>query len=131
MIPPLGLLIDHSGAHFDPAQPSDLEQILRDNPLDDTALLNRARGCIARMQETHLTKYTAFDTTRAALPPGYVVVIDQTFGDASVRASGADRNRFLEMLFTRGTPRCADPDQDASRNRPRVPAGLFHRCRLQ
>ena len=97
--PPLGLLIDHSGAHFDPAQPSDLEKILRDDPLDDTALLNRARGCIARMQEAHLTKYTAFDTTRAALPPGYVVVIDQTFGDASVRASGADRNRFLEMLF--------------------------------
>jgi capsular polysaccharide export protein len=97
--PPLGLLIDHSGVHFDPAQPSDLEKILRDDPLDNTALLNRARGCIARMQEAHLTKYTAFDATRPALPPGYVVVIDQTFGDASVRASGADRNRFLEMLF--------------------------------
>lgn len=97
--PPLGLLIDHSGAHFDPAQPSDLEKILRDDPLDDTALLNRARGCIARMQEAHLTKYTAFDATRPPLPPGYVVVIDQTSGDASVRASGADRNRFLEMLF--------------------------------
>ncbi|MCR8826047.1 capsular polysaccharide biosynthesis protein [Pseudosulfitobacter koreensis] len=97
--PPLGLLIDYSGLHFDPAQPSDLEKILRDDPLDDTALLNRARGCIARLQEAHLTKYTAFDATRAPLTPGYVVVIDQTFGDASVRASGADRNRFLEMLF--------------------------------
>lgn len=97
--PPLGLLIDHRGAHFDPAQPSDLEMILRDHPLDDTALLNRARGAMARMAEAHLTKYAGFDAETPAPAPGYVVVIDQTFGDASVRASGADRNRFLEMLF--------------------------------
>ena len=95
---PLGLLIDHRGAHFDPAQPSDLEVILRDHPLDDTALLNRARGGAARMAEAHLTKYTAFDTNIPAPQPGYVLVIDQTRGDASVTASGADRARFLEML---------------------------------
>lgn len=96
--PPLGLLIDHSGAHFDPVQPSDLERILAENPLDDTALLNRARGAMARMAEAHLTKYTAFDTDLPAPDPGYVLVIDQTRGDASVTASGADRARFREML---------------------------------
>ncbi|MEP2890605.1 capsular polysaccharide biosynthesis protein [Tateyamaria sp.] len=97
--PPLGLLIDHKGAHFDPACPSDLEEILTTHPLDDTALLNRARGAMARMAEAHLTKYTAFDDCAAVPSPGYVLVIDQTRGDASVTASGADRNRFLEMLF--------------------------------
>jgi capsular polysaccharide export protein len=96
--PPLGLLIDHSGIHFDPARPSDLETLLATHPLDDTALLNRARGCIARLTEAHLTKYTAFDPERPAPAPGYVLVIDQTRGDASVTASGADRSRFLEML---------------------------------
>ncbi len=96
--PPLGLLIDHSGAHFDPARPSDLEHILAQNPLDDTALLNRARGAMARMAEAHLTKYTAFDPDLPAPGPGYVLVIDQTRGDASVTASGADRARFREML---------------------------------
>lgn len=96
---PLGLMIDTSGIHFDPSKPSDLEKILAFEPLDNTALLNRARGLIARMQEAHLTKYSAIDTAAAAPAPGYVLVIDQTFGDASVRASGADRNRFLEMLF--------------------------------
>lgn len=30
---------------------------------------------------------------------GYVLVIDQTDSDASVTASRADRNTFLEMLF--------------------------------
>lgn len=96
---PLGLLIDHKGAHFDARRPSDLEEILATHPLDDTALLNRARGAMARMAEAHLTKYTAFDPDAAVPDPGYVLVIDQTRGDASVTASGADRNRFLEMLF--------------------------------
>ncbi|APE44090.1 beta-3-deoxy-D-manno-oct-2-ulosonic acid transferase [Sulfitobacter alexandrii] len=96
--PPLGLLIDHRGMHFDPAQPSDLEEILSSHPLDDTNLLNRARGAIARMQEAHLTKYTGFDPEAEVPAPGYVLVIDQTRGDASVTASGADRARFLEML---------------------------------
>ncbi|MEM5520075.1 capsular polysaccharide biosynthesis protein [Sulfitobacter sp. AS59] len=96
--PPLGLLIDTKAAHFDPSRPSDLETLLATHPLDDTALLNRARGCIARMIEAQLTKYTGFDTDLPAPDPGYVLVIDQTRGDASVTASGADRSRFLEML---------------------------------
>ncbi len=96
--PPLGLLIDHKGVHFDPTRPSDLETLLATHPLDDTALLNRARGAMARIAEAHLTKYTAFDPATPAPEPGYVLVIDQTRGDASVTASGADRGRFLEML---------------------------------
>ncbi len=96
--PPLGLLVDHQGLHFDPAQPSDLEVILATAPLDDTALLNRARAAIARIREAHLSKYTGFDPRTPAPDPGYVLVIDQIRGDASVTASGADRARFLEML---------------------------------
>ncbi|MDW3181303.1 capsular polysaccharide biosynthesis protein [Roseobacter sp.] len=97
--PPMGLLIDRSGVHYDPSTVSDLEDLLRHHPLDDTALLDAARGAIARLQEAHLTKFSAVDPTLPPLPPGYVLVLDQTRGDASVTASGADRNRFLEMLF--------------------------------
>ncbi|WP_415921847.1 capsular polysaccharide biosynthesis protein [Tateyamaria sp. SN6-1] len=97
--PPLGLLIDHKGLHFDPAQPSDLETLLATDPLDDAALLARARGAIERMREAHLSKYTAFDPDHTVPEPGYVLVLDQTRGDASVAASHADRNRFREMLF--------------------------------
>ena len=96
---PLGLMIDRKSVHFDPTVPSELEILLATHSLDDTALLNRARGLIARMQEAHLTKYSAIDRDVAAPPAGYVLVIDQTYGDASVKSSGADRNRFLEMLF--------------------------------
>ncbi|MEP3675559.1 capsular polysaccharide biosynthesis protein [Sulfitobacter sp.] len=97
--PPLGLVVDHRAVHFDPSRPSDLEVLLATHPLDDTALLNRARACAARIAEAHLSKYAAIPLEPPALTPGYVVVIDQTEGDASVTASGADRARFLEMLY--------------------------------
>ncbi len=97
--PPLGLHLDSRGVHFDPSKPSDLEVILREEPLDDTVLLNRARDCMEAIQRSHLSKYNAYDPKTPAPDPGYVLVIDQTSGDASVTASRADRNTFLEMLF--------------------------------
>ena len=97
--PPLGLIIDHEGMHFDAGRPSGLERLLREHPLDDTALLDRARGGIARLREARLSKYNAHDLTLAPPDPGYVLVIDQTRGDASVRLGGADANSFREMLY--------------------------------
>ena len=96
---PLGLHIDTNGVHFDPATKSDLELLLTDHPLDDTALLNRARAAMLRLQTLHLSKYNAFDPTTPPPEAGYVVVVDQTKGDASVKASKADANTFREMLY--------------------------------
>ncbi len=96
--PPLGLHLDRGGVHFDPATESDLEALLARHPLDDAALLSRARDAIARLQEQHLSKYNAFDPAAPVPDPGYVLVVDQTRGDASVTASGADLARFREML---------------------------------
>ena len=96
---PIGLNIDTSGVHFDPATVSDLERILTEEPLDNTALLDRARDGIAAMRRLHLSKYTAFDPDLPVPEPGYVLVIDQTRKDASVRASGCDLNSFRELLF--------------------------------
>ncbi|WP_071672809.1 capsular polysaccharide biosynthesis protein [Nioella nitratireducens] len=96
--PPLGLTIDRRGAWFDSRQPSDLEHLLATHPLDDTALLDRARDVIARLREGHLTKYAAVDPALPAPRPGYVLVIDQTRGDASIRLGGATDATFREML---------------------------------
>ncbi|WP_226688616.1 capsular polysaccharide biosynthesis protein [Ruegeria arenilitoris] len=96
--PPLGLLLDRSGVHFDPAQPSDLETLLATHPLDDTALLNRARYGTERMRKLHLSKYSAVDPTLPPPEPGYVLVVDQARDDASVAASAGDDARFREML---------------------------------
>ena len=97
--PPIGLNIDHNGVHFDPQTKSDLEVILTENPLDDTALLDRARAGIEMMRKHHISKYNRHDPALAAPEPGYVLVIDQTRKDASIKASGCDSNSFRDMLF--------------------------------
>lgn len=96
--PPLGLMIDEQGVHFDSATPSAIEQILATHPLDDTAVLDRARDGMARLKAAHLSKYNNFDPTLAVPDPGYVLVIDQTRDDASIRHGGATAATFREML---------------------------------
>lgn len=93
--PPLGLLLDANGIHFDASRPSDLETLLARHPLDDTALLSRARRAIERIKAAHLTKYAAVDPALPVPDPGYVLVIDQTRGDASLPP---DPSIFREML---------------------------------
>ena len=94
--PPIGLNLDRTGVHFDGSAPSDLEKLLATHPLDDTALLNRARAAIDSLKHWHLGKYSATDPGIEPPAPGYVVVIDQTEGDAALM--GADRGVFREML---------------------------------
>lgn len=96
--PPLGLVIDRTGIHFDATRPSDLETILARHPLDNTVLLDRARDAVARMAEGHLTKYAAVDPALEPPPPGFVLVVDQTRGDASIRLGQANADSFAEML---------------------------------
>ncbi len=96
--PPLGLLIDRRGVHFDSATPSDLETLLATHPLDDAALLARARDGIGRLQAAHLSKYNTHDPALPPPPPGYVLVIDQTRGDAAITHGGARAQTFREML---------------------------------
>ena len=101
--PPLGLVLDKTGLHFDASRPSDLETLLIDDPLDDAALLKSARDLMGRLLRSRLSKYSAYDPDLPVPKPGYVLVIDQVEGDASVLASvpGADmaRARFAEMLY--------------------------------
>ena len=87
----MGLLIDHSGVHFDPSTPSDLEQLLATDPLDDGAVLQRAKLAIERITKSHLSKYTATDLDLPCPEAGYVLVIDQARDDASVTASARSK----------------------------------------
>ncbi len=96
--PTLGLLIDETGVHFDAAAPSDLETLLATHPLDDPALLVRARTAIDALRRAHLSKFAATDPALPVPEPGFVLVLDQTRGDAAVAASGGDRAAFRAML---------------------------------
>ncbi len=95
---PTGLCLDRRGVHFDSSAPCDLEVLLATAPLDDTALLDRARAGIDRMRHAHISKYNAF-LPSAPLPEApYVLVIDQTRDDASIAHGAASAGTFREML---------------------------------
>ena len=95
---PLGLLIDPLGVHFDASAPSRLEQILATDGLDDSHLLTRARDGMARIRALELSKYNMHRPDAPLPAAGYVLVVDQTRGDASIRHAGADAASFARML---------------------------------
>lgn len=97
---PLGLLIDPVGVHFDASGPSRIEEILARDALDDSNILSRARDGIARLMASDLSKYNIHDPDHPPPPPGYVLLIDQTRGDAAIRHAGADATTFQAMLAT-------------------------------
>ncbi len=95
---PLGLLIDPVGVHFDGGAPSLIERIIATEPLDDSNILGRAKDGITRLVASDLTKYNNHDPDCPPPAPGYVLLIDQTRGDASIRHSGASEASFQAML---------------------------------
>jgi capsular polysaccharide export protein len=98
--PPLGLIIDPLGVHFDAASPSRTEAILAGHPLDDSNLLLRAKTAMARIRALDLSKYNIHDPDLPLPSPGYVLVVDQTRGDASIRHGCATAATFSNMLLT-------------------------------
>lgn len=96
--PPLGIIIDPIGVHFDGHAPSLLENILNHADLDDPTLLSRAKAGIERLRAMDLSKYNVHAPCAPCPAPGYVLLIDQTKGDASLRYSGAAPLVFDQML---------------------------------
>ena len=96
--PPIGLLIDGLGVHFDSAVPSSLECLLATHPLNDSNLLTLANDGMARIKALDLSKYNIHVSDSPLPPAGYVLVIDQTLGDASILHAGATAATFAQML---------------------------------
>jgi len=103
---PLGLVIDRKGVYFDCSAASDLEDILNFAALSAADLPARATAGMARLKSAHLSKYNAFDpgdtvgdtVGDSVGETGYVLVIDQTRGDASILYGGASGATFAVML---------------------------------
>ncbi|MBV0890448.1 capsular polysaccharide biosynthesis protein [Paracoccus sp. Z118] len=91
---PVGLIVDPLGLHFDPARPSLIETLA--TSVQAAAREAETADALACLRAADLSKYNAHLPDAEPPPPGYVLVIDQTAGDASLQTAG--RDRFLQML---------------------------------
>lgn len=88
--------------YFDATRESRMEKLLNDKTLIITdEQKQRARKCIDRIIETHLTKYNhqpIFEPKIGRDGVKKVLVVDQSYGDFSISRGLADENTFKEML---------------------------------
>jgi capsular polysaccharide export protein len=94
--PPLSLVADDVGIYHDATRASRLETLIA-SPLTATEL-SRARALIDAWKAARVSKYNHARDYEGDLPESYVLVVDQTQGDASVRDGLADATTFARML---------------------------------
>ncbi len=97
---PLSLVVDETGIYFDALQPSDLENlILKDESLKDNL---RAQHAIDQILKFGITKYNqkfqTLDSEKFNQKTKHILVVDQTFGDQSIKYAGATPETFKTML---------------------------------
>lgn len=96
-IPPLSIVVDHSGIYFDPSRPSDLERILQTADLDDR-LLHRAVRLREQLVAAGVSKYGGGNAgARKSAGQRQILVIGQVEDDRSILSGGAGQSN-LELL---------------------------------
>ena len=93
---PLSVVVDDIGIYYDAARASALEALVV-RPLAAAAEM-RVRELVAAWRAARVSKYNHLPEHRGALPARYVLVADQTFGDASIRYGMANSESFTRML---------------------------------
>ncbi|NHC03352.1 capsular polysaccharide biosynthesis protein [Acinetobacter sp. 187] len=107
---PLSLVVDRTGIYFDCTEPSDLERLIAEPENADQN--KRAYLAIQNIIEHKITKYNqkfnaiSSATLSALKSRKNILMVDQTFGDQSIKFAGADEKTFKTML------------QQAHRNHP-------------
>ncbi|MBV5265054.1 capsular polysaccharide biosynthesis protein [Pinisolibacter sp. B13] len=101
--PAIGWVVDTTGIYYDAAGPSDLEAAIARRAAAPALDHDRAVTALDALRRLRLSKYNHAPPKSAAalgLPVGreVVLVIDQTFGDASVVGAFADGDTFARML---------------------------------
>ena len=93
--PPLGLVLDDLGIYYDVSEPSRLEQLIARNHSPDE--LARAMNLQRLWREQRVSKYNQSADVPAPVQP-YVLVVDQTVADISIRLGSGSQDQFAAML---------------------------------
>ncbi|MBI5429096.1 MAG: capsular polysaccharide biosynthesis protein [Nitrosomonadales bacterium] len=94
--PPLSIVLDDSGIYYDATAPSRLESLVAAAHTDEQQ--SRARALMVAWRAARISKYNFARDYEGTLPARYVLVADQTRGDASIRYGLADDTSFQRML---------------------------------
>lgn len=97
----LSLIVDDLGVYYDATRPSRLERLIETAPdWCDAAMRGRARGLIERIVASGVSKTNMGGPLDAGLlkPGRRVLIVDQTFGDASIGYGMASEASFSDML---------------------------------
>lgn len=94
--PALSLIVDNAGVYYDATAPSAMEAAIAAGV--DPAQSSRARALTTAWQAGAISKYNHSPDYACPLPPHYVLVVDQTWGDLSVALGLADQASFHAML---------------------------------
>lgn len=92
---PLALVLDDEGIYYDARSASRIERLIQQRLTPQEEL--RAAQLIVAWRETRVSKYNHC-AEKQLVSENYVLVVDQTLGDASIEYGLADANRFIEML---------------------------------
>ena len=94
--PPLSMVIDHQGIYYDGRAPSELERLIGVEL--DGAESARAISLQQLWRSSRVSKYNYSSDCQGTLDAPYVLVVDQTFGDASIEYGLASASSFSRML---------------------------------
>lgn len=95
---PLSIVIDRVGIYYDANHPSQLEDLVAEALTPDKR--DRALALRRSWQHFSLSKYnhSRISAGEKILTKGYVLVVDQTAGDISIRLGKANKKSFHDML---------------------------------
>lgn len=100
----ISFTVDDLTTYFDATRPSRMEQMLNDTSLTFTNdEMQRAKNCINKIIDTHLTKYNHQPIYTPKIGRDgvkKVLVVDQSYGDMSIIRGLADESTFRKMLET-------------------------------
>ncbi|MFT6427540.1 MAG: capsular polysaccharide export protein, partial [Brevundimonas sp.] len=125
----LSLIVDDLGVYYDATRPSRLEQLIQKaDDWSDAAMIARARGLIDRIVASGVSKTNMGGPLDPGLlkPGRRVLIVDQTFGDASIACGLATAQSFDDMI---AAARRDEPEaQLIVKRHPAVAAGKKRGC---
>ena len=98
-VPPLSIVVDRQGVHFDPSQPSDLEDLLQNASFDEE-ILSRASDLREVIVASGVSKYGSGSASLSRRVPDrrHILVPGQVEDDRAVLSGGGPVSGNLDLL---------------------------------